>query len=119
MGKLSTTPIGTYNQPLTFPKGKSASFFRFDPKIFNENSWPMLKDVLMKVGCVSGCRLAVSHVSFRKTCNRLATYTLRCTHGFVYKNSGASTFEEGNIGPSNVVTEFIKRVKTNGAMKGK
>ena len=79
----------------------------------------MLKDVLMKVGYVSGCRLAVSHVSFRKTCNRMATYTLRCTHGFVYRNSGASTFEEGNIGPSNVVTEFIKRVKTKGAMKGK
>jgi hypothetical protein len=50
MGKLSTTPIGAYNQPLTFPKGKSASFFQFDPKIFNENSWPMLKDVLTKVG---------------------------------------------------------------------
>ena len=102
-----------------FPRGKSASFFRFDPKIFNEDSWPMLKDVLMKVGCVSGCRLAVSHVAFRKTCNCLATFTLHCTHRRVYQNSGASTFEEGNIGPSNVVTEFIKRVKTKGATKGK
>ena len=119
MGKLSTTPIGAYNQPLTFPKGKSATFFRFDPKIFNENSWPMLKDVLTKVGSVSGCRLAVSHSTIEKTCNRMATYTLRCTHEFVYQNSCASTFEEGNIGPSNVVTEFIKRVKTKGAMKGK
>jgi hypothetical protein len=118
MGKLSTVPIGAYNQPSTFPKGRSASFFRFDPKIFHENSWPMLTDVLTKVGCVSGCRLAVSHCLIKKTCNRLATYTLRCTHGFVYKSSGASTFEEGNIGPSNVVTEFIKRVKTKGAMKG-
>jgi hypothetical protein len=27
MGKLSTTPIGAYNQPSTFPKGRSASFF--------------------------------------------------------------------------------------------
>ena len=119
MGKLSTTPIGAYNLPLTFPKGKSASFFRFDPKIFNEDSWPMLKDVLTKVGCVSGCRLAVSQSKPRKSCIRLATYTLRCTHGFVFKNQGASTFDEGNIGPSNVTTEFIKRVKTNGAMKGK
>jgi hypothetical protein len=76
-------------------------------------------NMLTKVGCVSGCRLAVSHVAFRKTCNRLAMYTLRCTHGRVYRNSGASHFEEGNIGPSNVVTEFIKRVKTKGAMKGK
>ncbi len=119
MGKLSTTPIGTYNQPLTFPKGKSASIFRFDPKIFNENSWPMLKDVLTKVGCVSGCRLAVTHTTSRNTCNHLATYTLRSTHGFVYQNSGASIFNKGNIGLSNVATEFIKRVKTKGAMKCK
>ncbi len=61
MGKLSTTPIGAYNQPSTFPKGRSASFFRFDPELFNENSWPTLKGVLTKVGCVSGCRLTVSH----------------------------------------------------------
>ena len=119
MGKLSTTPIGASNQPVTFPKGKSASVYRFDPKIFNENSWPMLKDMLTKVGCVSGCRLTVSHADTRKMCNRLAAYTLRCTHGRVYQNSGASTFEEGNIRSSNVVTEFIKRVKTKGAMKGK
>jgi hypothetical protein len=119
MGKLSTTPIGDSNQPFTFPKGKSASVYQFDSKIFNENSWPMLKDMLTKVGCASGCRLTVSHVAFRKTCNCLAMYTLCCTHGRVYLNSGASTFEEGNIGPSNVVTEFIKRVKTKGAMKGK
>jgi len=119
MGKLSTTPIGAYNQPSTFPKEKSSSFFRFDPKIFNDNSWPMLKDVLTKVGCVSGCRLAVSHSASSASCNRLATYTLRCTHGVVYRKSGGSTFEEGNIGPSNVATEFIKQVKTKGAMKGK
>ncbi len=119
MGKLSTTPIGASNQPVTFPNGKSASVYRFDPKIFNENSWPMLKDMLTKVGCVSGCRLTVSHADTRKMCNRLAAYTLRCTHGRVYQNSGASTFEEGNIRSSNVVTEFIKRVKTKGAMKGK
>ncbi len=65
----------------------------------------MLKDVITKVGCVSGCRMTISYVSLRK--------------GRVYQNSGASTFEEGNIGPSNVVTDFIKRVKTKGAMKGK
>ena len=79
MGKLSTTPIGASNQPFTFPKGKSASVYQFDPKIFNENSWPMLKDVLTKVGCVSGCRLTVSHVAFRETCNSLGPYTLRCS----------------------------------------
>ena len=36
MGKLSTTPIGASNQPVTFPKGKSASFYQFDPQIFNK-----------------------------------------------------------------------------------
>jgi hypothetical protein len=119
MGKLSTTPIGASNQPFTSPKGMSASVYQFDPQIFNENSWPKLKDMLTKVGCVSGCRLTVSHVALLKTCNRLATYTLRCTHGRVYQNYGASTFKEGDAGPSNVVTKFIKHVKTKGAMKGK
>ena len=74
-------------------------------------------DLLTKVGCVSGCQLTVSHVDIRITCNRLATYTLRCTHGRVYQNNGASTFKEGDVGPSNVVTEFIKRVKMKGATK--
>ena len=55
----------------------------------------------------------------RKSCHRLASYTLQCTHGFLYRNNGASTFEEDEVGPSNVVTEFIKRVKTKGATKGK
>jgi hypothetical protein len=119
MGKLSATPIGASNQPFIFPKGKSASVYRLDPEIFNENSWPKIKDMLTKVGCVSGCRLSVSHMDTRKTCNRLASYTLRCTHGFLYRNNGASAFEEGEVGPSNVATEFIKRVKTKGTMKGK
>ena len=47
------------------------------------------------------------------------TYTLRCTHERVYQNNGSSTFKEGDVGPSNVVPEFIKRVKTKGAMRGK
>ena len=34
-------------------------------------------------------------------------------------DNGASAFEEGDVGPSNVVTEFIKRMKSNGAIKGK
>jgi hypothetical protein len=76
MGKFSTAPIGASDQPFTFPKGKSASVYRFDPQIFNENSRPKLKDMLTKVGCVSGCRLTVSHVDSWKTCNRLAVYML-------------------------------------------
>jgi hypothetical protein len=77
----------------------------------------MLKDMLTKVGCVSGCRLTVSHVPLMKSCNCLATYTLRCTHGQVYLNSGSSNFDNDDIRPSNVVTEFEKRVKSKGAIK--
>ena len=117
MGKLSTTPISATNKPSIFPKGKSSSVYQFDPEKFDENSWPILKDMLTKVGCVSGCRLMQSHVHLRKTCNHLATYTLRCTHGVVYQKSCSSTFEVDDIGPGNVVTEFVKRVKTKGAMK--
>jgi hypothetical protein len=118
MGKFSTKPIGASNQTFTFPKRKSASVYQFDPQIFNENSRPKLKDMLTKVGCVSGHRLTVSHADSRKTCNHLAAYTLHCTHGRVYQNNGASTFEEGDVGPINVVTEFVKRVKTKSAMRG-
>jgi hypothetical protein len=55
----------------------------------------------------------------RKLCHHLAAYTLRCTHGFLYRNNGDSPIEEGEVGLSNVVTEFIKRVKTKGAMRVK
>jgi hypothetical protein len=79
MGKLSTTPIGASNQPFTFLKGKSASVYQFDPKIFNENSWPMLKDMLTKVGCLSRCRLTVSQWHFGK----LAIIWL-CTHSYAH-----------------------------------
>ncbi len=80
----------------------------------------MLISVLLPLAnYLSGCRLAVSHVDTRKSCNKIASYTLRCTHGRVYKNNGSSIFEAGDVGPNNVVTEFIKRVKTNGATKGK
>ncbi len=39
MGKLSMTPIGASNQPFTFPKGKSASVYQFDPK---KNQWKFM-----------------------------------------------------------------------------
>jgi hypothetical protein len=48
MGKFSTAPIGASNQPLTFPKGKCASVYRFDPQIFNENSWPKIKKTCLQ-----------------------------------------------------------------------
>ena len=118
MGKLSMTPIGATNPPFAFPKGNTSSVYQFYPEILCEYSWQMLKDVLTKVGCVSGCRLMQSHVSLRKSCNRLATYSLRCTHGVAYPKLGSSTFEADDIGPGNVVTKFVRRAKTKCAIKG-
>ena len=37
MGELSTTPVGTTNQPYQFPRYRnSSSLFRFDPQIYGE-----------------------------------------------------------------------------------
>jgi hypothetical protein len=74
--------------------------------------------MLSKVGCVDGCQLTTYNVDLRPTHHCLATYRLRCAHGVLYQNTGTSTFDNGDIGPSNVVTEFVKHVKSKGAMKG-
>ena len=43
---LSSVPVGAINQPDTFPVGKSASFYHFDPELFyGEESWPKLKNI--------------------------------------------------------------------------
>ena len=34
MGDLSATPVGATKQPTVFPTGKSASFFCFDPDLY-------------------------------------------------------------------------------------
>ena len=122
-GKLSVTPDGATNQPNVYPKGQSPSLYRFDPDIFGENDWPILKGMLSKVGCVSGCKLTTqysipSHSPSKQSQTRKATYYLSCTHAIKGRFSGSSIFNDDDIGPINVVTEQIKRTKTKGSMKG-
>ena len=79
--------------------------------------------MLSKVGCVSGCKLTTqfsfaSHSPSKKSRTRKATYYLSCTHAIKGQFSGSSIFNDDDIGPINVVTEQIKRTKTNGSMKG-
>jgi hypothetical protein len=50
-GELSVTPDGATKQPNEYP---TESFYMFDPDLYEENSWENLKEVLTKVGCVSG-----------------------------------------------------------------
>jgi hypothetical protein len=63
IGDLSATPVGATKQP-TVPTGKSASFYRFDPDLYQgEESWPTLKEMLINAACVSGCRLSTNYSS--------------------------------------------------------
>ena len=122
-GKFSVTPDGATNQPNVYPKGKSASLYRFDPDMFGENDWPKLKGMLCKVGCVSGCKLTTqysypSQSPSNQSQNRKASYCLSCTHAIKGRFTGSSIFNDDDIGPTNVVTEQIKRTKTKGSMKG-
>ena len=119
MGELSTTPVGAINQPYQFPThGKSSSVFRFDPKIYGENSWPKLQKMLTTVGCVSGCRLVVRNSRVGRSIRRKEEYVLYCTHGIPMQSKGCSIFTNDNIGPSNVKRECIKRGKSSGAIRG-
>ena len=97
---------------LVYPKGQSASLYRFDPDIFGENDWPKLKGMLSKVGCVSGCKLTTqysypSHSPSKQSQTRKATYSLSCTHAIKGRFSGSSKFNDDDIGPINVVTVKI------------
>jgi hypothetical protein len=98
-GKLSVNPDGATNQPNVYPKGRSPSFYRFDPDIFGENDWPKLKGMLCKVGCVSGCKLTTKFSTPSKQHHtRKASYCLSCTHAChrpwywreIYPDYGAS-----------------------------
>ena len=64
MGDLSATPVGPTKQPTIFPTGKSASFYCFDPDLYQgEESWPTLKGLLINAARVSGCRLSTKYLS--------------------------------------------------------
>jgi hypothetical protein len=58
MGDLSATSVGATKQPTVFPSGKSASFYCFEPDLYQgEESWPTLYEMLINSARVSGCRL--------------------------------------------------------------
>jgi hypothetical protein len=64
MGDFSATPVGATNQLHVYPSGKVASFYRFDPDLYQgEKSWPSLKAMLINAGRVSGCRLTKKYLS--------------------------------------------------------
>jgi hypothetical protein len=63
MGELSVTPHGATKQPTEYSTG---SFYMFDPDLYGENSWKMLKAMLTKVGCVSGCSLVIRNSNQKK-----------------------------------------------------
>jgi len=118
-GPDSSTPLGAKNQPSSFPTGRNASFYRFDPeKYYCVDSWPALKDMLTKSGCVSGCTLSVRNSDSRPSCYRKVMYELRCTHGFLIRQNGSSIYNGDDVGATNVVMESLKRRKTPRALKG-
>jgi hypothetical protein len=64
MGDFSSAPVGATYQPTVYPSGKAASFYRFDPDLYQgEQLWPTLKSMLIKTGHVSGCRLTTKYFS--------------------------------------------------------
>jgi hypothetical protein len=117
MGMASVTLSNATKQPDVYPKGRAASVYCFDPDICGKNSWMQFKSTLTQVGCVSGCRLVLHYTEKRPTLHRKACYELWCSHRSLFKNNGSSNYLSDNVGPYNVVTEHLKRVKNSGGLK--
>ena len=114
-GADSSTSVGATNQPSSFPKGCNASFYRFHlDKYYGEGSWPDLKEMITKAGCVSGCNISVRNKKGASALRKVM-YFLRCGHGFVIRDRSRSIFNGDDVGACNVVTERLKRVKTRHA----
>jgi hypothetical protein len=118
MGKASVTLANATKQPDVYPKGKAATVYCFNLDIYDENSWIESKSTLTQVGCVSGCRLVLRYTDQRQSLHWKACYELWCSHRSLFQNKGSSNYLSDNVGPCNVVTEHLKRVKTSGALKG-
>ncbi len=116
MGTASVTPANATKQPEVYPKGRAALVYRFDPDIYGENLWMQLKLTLIQVGCVSGCRLVLRYMDQRQTLRRKACYKLWCSHRSLFQNNGSSKYLNDHVGPCNVVTEHLKRMKTSGEL---
>jgi hypothetical protein len=108
MGASLSTPIGATKQPFDYPRwGASSSVYRFDPNLYNENSWSDLQSMLTKVCCVSGCRLIAHQVWDKRSRFWKKSYELWCIHGVIMKNKGSSMFIDDSVGPSNVAKEQL------------
>jgi hypothetical protein len=116
-GTASVTLANATKQPEVYPKGRAASVYRFDLDIYDENSWMQLNSTLTQVGCVSGCTLVLHCMDQRQTLHRKACYELWCSHSSLIQNNGSSNYLSDNVGPCNVVAEYLKHVKTSGALK--
>ena len=117
-GADSSTPVGATNQPSSFPTGRNSSFYRFNPdKYYGKGSWSDLKDMITKAGCVSGCNISVRNTKGASALRKV-TYCLRCSHGFLIRDSGSSVYNGDNVGACNVITERLKHVKTPRALRG-
>jgi hypothetical protein len=113
----SVTPDGATKQPTHSPTGYC---YLFDPDLYGEKSWEKLKDMLTKVGCVSGCSLVIRDSCQKKIMKWKATYLLCCSHGLLINEKGAIEDDGDDVGPGNVVKEHLKRVNMPGhSKKGK
>jgi hypothetical protein len=115
-GEWSVTPDGTTKQPTHYPPG---SCYMFDPDLYGENSWEKLKGMLTIDGCVSGCSVVVRDSCQQKTIKRKANYLFCCSHGLLVEEKSLIEYGD-NVGPSNVIKEHLKHLKTTGhSKKGK
>jgi hypothetical protein len=89
----------------------------FDPDLYGENSWEKLKNMLTKVGCVSGCSVVIRDSCHKESIKREATYLLCYSHGLLVEENGLIEYDGDDVGPSNVVKEHLKCVKTTGHSK--
>jgi hypothetical protein len=89
----------------------------FDPDLYGEQSWEKLKGMLTKIGYVNGCSVVICSSCQNKTTKRKATYLLYCSHGLLAEENGSIEYDGDDVGPSNVIKEQLKQVKTTGHLK--
>ncbi len=113
-GERSVTPYGATKQPTHYPPG---SCYIFDPDLYGESSWENLKGMLTKFGCVSGCSVVIRDSCQKKPTKWKATYLLCCSHGLLVEENSSIEYDGDNVGPSNVIKEHLKHIKTTGHVK--
>ena len=115
-GADSTVPLGTWNQPATFPGSKGLrSVYRFDPDVFcGSSSWDDLRSMLKSA--VSGCNISV-HKTLPPNSLRKHYYIMGCDHSRLYRQQGSVSYLDDKVGPLHVVHEKAKRHKSFGTKR--